>query len=498
MASRRKVDDEDYGEDDGDGEVVSPLVAAVRSDPQSRFYDPRYARPVGRIGLAGGPAGGWGDFDASFLDDSRAPLPAFPLDVLPAPWRAWVHDTAQAAGASDDYVALSLIAAVGGLCGSGVRLQIAPGWSEPLVLWQALIGAPSSGKSPAIAPLRAMLEALAQERTGDDAASAAPDTPLSGLGDVAAADAKGALLWCDESADWLARLAATSASARGHLLRAWCPASGTPAIGLLVCLQPDAVPAMAKLGVDLAARFLFTWPHPPPYRPLAGRKGAASHEALAALRRLVQLPGTAASATILRIAEDALPPLDTFLAKLHQEVAEAEELDQAWQGKGRGTVARLIGCLALLDWSAASPAASQAASRAAPGPVGRQAVESGIALWTDYLRPHARAVLQLAMPDDIDRKARHVLRWLRSRGALEVSREEIRCDALGRSVNAAGAERVLQRLQSAGFVKQLLYSMPSHGGRPPNRWEVNPRLTAVGNAGNPGNLPNGSQVPLHR
>jgi hypothetical protein len=144
---------------------------------------------------------------------------------------------------------------------------------------------------------------------------------------------------------------------------------------------------------------------------------------------------------------------------------------------------RLIGCLALLDWSVA------AASRAAPGPVGREVVERGIALWTDYLRPHARAVLELATPDDIDRKARHVLRWLRGRGALEVSREEIRCDALGRSVNAAGAERVLQRLQSAGFVKQLLYSMPSHGGRPPNRWEVNPRLSAAGNAGNPANLP---------
>lgn len=78
-------------------------------------------------------------------------------------------------------------------------------------------------------------------------------------------------------------------------------------------------------------------------------------------------------------------------------------------------------------------------------------------------------MLELATPDDIDRKARHVLRWLRGRRALEVSREEICCDALGRGVNAAGAERVLQRLQSAGFVKQLLYSMPPHGGRPPNR-----------------------------
>ena len=306
-----------------------------------------------------------------------------------------------------------------------------------------------------------------------------------GLGEVAAADAKGALLWCDEPADWLARLAAASVPARSHLLRSWSPAIGVPAIGLLACLQPEAVPAMAKLGVDLASRFLFAWPHPPPYRPLAGRKAAASDQAFAALRRLAQVPGTAGAPTILQVEEKAVPALDAFLAKLHLEVAETDGLEQAWQGKGRGTVVRLIGCLALLDWSVAA----QAASRPAPGPVGREVVERGIAFWTDYLRPHARAVLQLATPDDIDRKARHVLRWLRGRGALEVSREEIRCDALGRSVNAAGAERVLQRLQSAGFVKQLLYSMPSHGGRPPNRWQVNPRLSAAGNAGNPANLP---------
>ena len=65
---------EDYDEGDED-EAVSPIIAAIRSDPQSKFYDPRYARPIGRVSGPGHPAGGWGDFDASYLDDSRAPLP---------------------------------------------------------------------------------------------------------------------------------------------------------------------------------------------------------------------------------------------------------------------------------------------------------------------------------------------------------------------------------------------------------------------------------------
>ena len=69
MAPRGKVDDE-YDEDDEDGdEVVSPLIAAIRSDPQSRFYDPRYARPITTVQHAGvHPPGGWGDFDASYLE----------------------------------------------------------------------------------------------------------------------------------------------------------------------------------------------------------------------------------------------------------------------------------------------------------------------------------------------------------------------------------------------------------------------------------------------
>jgi hypothetical protein len=254
-----------------------------------------------------------------------------------------------------------------------------------------------------------------------------------------------------------------------------------PALGLLACLQPETMPLMVKNGVELAARFLFTWPSPPPYQPLAGRKQAADDTALAALRRLLQLAGTVDAPTILEIGEDALPALDSFLAGLHVDVVEAEGLDQAWQGKGRGSVARLIGCLALLDWSVASAAV--------PGPVGRQMVEHAIALWSDCLRPHARAVLQLAMPDDIDRKARHVARWLRSHGAPEVSLEEVRCDALARGENAAGTERILHRLLNAGLVKKLYFSMPPQGGRPPNRWEVNPHLIAAGNVGNSGNRP---------
>jgi hypothetical protein len=133
MAKRAKVDDEDYDDDDNDGDVVDPLVAMVRADPRSKFYDPRYARPV-----SSSPPGGWGEIDTAFLEEARPPVPAFPLDLLPPFWRDWVGDTAGALSAPVDYVAQSLLAAVSGLSGAGASVRIGPRWAEPLVLWQAL------------------------------------------------------------------------------------------------------------------------------------------------------------------------------------------------------------------------------------------------------------------------------------------------------------------------------------------------------------------------
>ena len=43
--------------------------------------------------------GEWPEPEPSLLEDGRPVLPAFPLDVLPQPWREWVSDAAGGAGA---------------------------------------------------------------------------------------------------------------------------------------------------------------------------------------------------------------------------------------------------------------------------------------------------------------------------------------------------------------------------------------------------------------
>ena len=69
--------------------------------------------------------------------------------------------------------------------------------------------------------------------------------------------------------------------------------------------------------------------------------------------------------------------------------------------------------------------------------------------------------------------------WIRARGATEISREEVRREALSQRVNAAGADEVILALEQAGVLREVddEEEYPSRG-RPARRWQVNPALLA--------------------
>lgn len=466
-------------DDDESEEILDPRVAMVRSDARSAYYDPRYARP-----LSSSPSGGWGEIDTAFLDPARVPVPAFPLDLLPPFWRDWVADTAGALSAPVDYVALSLLAAVSGLCGAGASVRVGPRWAEPLVLWQALVGAPSSGKSPAMAAVRELVATLDAENTtaGDDDQSdraLAEETSLGAVADAVSANRRGVVLWRDDGAEWLS---GAPDNARTQWLKAWSaqPLSlgnrrSVPrfAVSLLLALPADRLAGFPS-GEELLARFLFAWPAPAEHCPLGAAKPARDDEALAALRRIARKVRTAEDPLEIAVDQRGQKAFDGFLAGLAAELREVtlhetDGLEMAWLGKGRGTVARLAGVLELLAWSELGPAGP-------PGQLGAEQIERAVRLWSDYFRPHAFALFHRATPSERDRQARRVVRWLCQRGLSEVSREQVRREALQRSVNASDAEQVLYRLREAGIVEKVHYSIPQAGGRPPNRWCINPRL----------------------
>ncbi|MPZ35556.1 MAG: DUF3987 domain-containing protein [Rhodospirillales bacterium] len=432
------------GRDEGFG--GAPAITAVT------------ARSPGADAAAVSPV--WPTIDGDLLDERRAAVPAFPLELLPQAWPAWVGAAARSADAPADYVAQAVLATAAGMSGTRVWICISEGWVEPLQLWLAVVGTSSTGKSPALAMVGRLVSALERER-GESREPwprriALADPTADGVLEALHQGRHGKLLWRD-GADGCFTPLKGMASAR-HL--------EDLEVSMLGSIEPDAVASQMQRGGDgLAARFLYAWPHPLPYCPLAQRIHPASDDVLLSLRRLLQL--SLRARCLLSLDPSATAAFDAFLARLHRELRHAEGLEEAWLGKGRGKVACLAGLFTLMSWSASGEAEP-------PREIGQEAVERAVSLWSDYYRPHALAFLQRTMPTDIECRARRVVHWLRANGRRNVSKTEVRRMALAQTVNAKETDRVLARLVEAGVLRPVGNEAPAQRGRPALRWQVNP------------------------
>ena len=95
------------------------------------------------------------------------PAPLLPLDIFPPLWQRWITRTAQGAGAPPDYVACSLLAALGATLGNARWASPWEGWKHPPIVNVACIGLPSAGKSPAINAVVEPLTALGADLNDD-------------------------------------------------------------------------------------------------------------------------------------------------------------------------------------------------------------------------------------------------------------------------------------------------------------------------------------------
>ncbi|TWT05959.1 DUF3987 domain-containing protein [Reyranella sp. CPCC 100927] len=464
----------------------------------------------------------WPTPDMSLLHEGRQDLPDFPLDVLPPFWGQWVPTTARGACASTDHVALSLLSAAASLIGSARRVAPSPVWSEPCVLWTALVGPASSGKTPAMNTalrlLRALDTALAVAHTtavhqynADFAAAQyrwpsavlaarrsdrtppakpvydaprrrqllASDARLDAMADVLRGTPRGMLLACDTGGGWLDDIARAAADIQAFWQSAWSGADWTlrhngeatahianPAVSILGTLRPDQITPALVDSHDLTSRFLFTWPEPPPFQPLAAVPQTINDAALQALARLRDLPDVPRE---VPLAAAALTSFDDFRHQHHAEAGNLSGWDAAWWGKGASVVLRLAGVLDFLDW-AARPAVT-----AEPAQVSAWSIQCAADLWWGYLWPHARAVGGRDGGNDHRQDARRMLRWLRHEQLLAVSPETLRRKALGGSRKAAQTERTALALVASGWLRQVK-TKPDGVGRPAVRWIVNPAI----------------------
>lgn len=87
---------------------------------------------------------------ASGRNDAADRYEPFPVDALPAPIRGFVENVANTVGCDPSYVALPLLSALAAAIGNTYRIQLKKGWTEPAIVWSAIVGDSGSGKSPAL------------------------------------------------------------------------------------------------------------------------------------------------------------------------------------------------------------------------------------------------------------------------------------------------------------------------------------------------------------
>ncbi|GAB4384135.1 MAG: hypothetical protein Kow0022_05810 [Phycisphaerales bacterium] len=87
------------------------------------------------------------------------PFQPFPVDALPQVVAGFVGVCAEAIGCDPSFIALPLLVGFASAIGNSRRVQLKRGWTEPAIMWGAIIGESGSTKSPALElALRAVRE----------------------------------------------------------------------------------------------------------------------------------------------------------------------------------------------------------------------------------------------------------------------------------------------------------------------------------------------------
>mgnify|MGYP002279637793 CR=1 FL=1 len=104
----------------------------------------------------------WGEPDMSVLNPRRPP-PEFPVQLFGQFWGNWITAKAEGCSAPVDYVGMSLLSLSSSLIGCSRFVSPWKGWKEPPLLWVALVGNPSTGKSPALESVLGIVRKIEQE-----------------------------------------------------------------------------------------------------------------------------------------------------------------------------------------------------------------------------------------------------------------------------------------------------------------------------------------------
>jgi hypothetical protein len=123
-----------------EGEVKAAVKAAARE-----------------LGIAApATSGQFTNADRARVSDAHAMAPSppqseyrpFPTEHLPEPVASFISNACEAVGCDPSFVALPLLSALASAIGNTRRIELKRGWSEPAILWTAIIGDSGTKKSP--------------------------------------------------------------------------------------------------------------------------------------------------------------------------------------------------------------------------------------------------------------------------------------------------------------------------------------------------------------
>jgi hypothetical protein len=238
-------------------------------------------------------------------------------------------------------------------------------------------------------------------------------------------------------------------------------------------------------------RFLFGWPSTPPYNLLTDDVPEVDPEFKALLTKLIRLPSEDEkgdfSPRTIPLSPEAREQFEFYRRFVDQAKRSIEGREQQWLAKSETHVLRLAGTLALLSWAGGSASTGMGmgsiTGNLEPSKIDRRFMVDAIKLVREYFWPHARAVLRQIGLTDRHRHIRRVLRWLRVHDRHAVSLRDIRRDALGETVDVEQARDLVERMIEAGWLRAE--PVVKTGGRPMERWAVNPRLSSPPNPQKP-------------
>ena len=250
-------------------------------------------------------------------------------------------------------------------------------------------------------------------------------------------------------------------------------------IGVIGGFQPDKLArAFAGDQDGLYGRFLYGWPLTPPYSPLTDDISEVDPEFQKLLTKLIRLPdedeeGQFTSRNI-PLSTAAREEFETYRQFVDQEQRSLEGPEHHWLAKSETHLLRLAGTLTYLAWADAPSDTTDIMAGLEPNEIDRQNMVNAVRLMQEYFWPHARAALRQIGLNDRHHHIRRILRWIRANDRHELSSREIRREALSESIDVEQTRHLLVRMVAAGWLRAR--PTVKTGGRPSERWEVNPQL----------------------